>query len=46
MRDAFEEYGAVIVESIACVAIIAIIFKVAMPMLRDAADILAAYFCN
>lgn len=46
MRDAFEEYGAVIVESIACVAIIAVIFKVAMPVLRHAAEIVAAYFCN
>lgn len=46
MRDAFEEYGAVIVEAVGGIAILALIFKVAIPTLRDAAEIVAAYFCN
>lgn len=46
MRDAFEEYGAVIVEAIGGIAILAVMFKVAIPILKDAAEIVAAYFCG
>lgn len=46
MHSAFEEYGAVIVESISCLAIIVVIFKVAIPVLQQAAEIVASCFCN